>query len=70
MSLDLSPITESRLGQEARKLGISVDALVQQLMKDRGATNGAASGEVPALPNWRLGLKGALHRRDIYNDAG
>ena len=35
MSLDLSPITESRLGEEARKLGISVDALVQQLMKDR-----------------------------------
>ena len=70
MSLDISPLTENRLAEEARKLGISVDALVQQLMKDRGARNGAASDEIPTLPSWRLGVKGTLHRRDIYNDAG
>lgn len=72
MSLDISPVTEHRLAEEARRLGISVDALLQQLMKERGVTNGGATGLIPDLPVWRLGAQGALHRRDIYsdNDAG
>lgn len=70
MGLDVSPATEHRLAAEARRLGISVDALLQQLMKEHGAANGGAASVVPELPSWRLGVKGTLHRRDIYDDAG
>jgi hypothetical protein len=70
MSLDISPAMENRLAEEARKLGISVDALLQQLMKEHGAANGGVRDLLPELPAWRLGVKGTLHRRDIYDDAG
>lgn len=70
MSLEISPTTEHRLADEARKLGISVDALLEQLLKVRNATNGAGTADIPELPSSRLGVKGELHGRDIYTDAG
>jgi len=45
----------------------SVEALLQRLMSERGATARVA-GIAPELPVWHLGDIGPLHRRDIYDD--
>ena len=67
MSIEISRETEARLTDEARRQGISVDVLLERLMNERGASAGVGSG--PELPVWHLRGVGALHRRDIYNDA-
>jgi hypothetical protein len=69
MSLDISLRTEARLAAKARERGLSVDALLERLLSDAGGpTTGAVNGAAPQLPVWHLGLRGSLHRRDIYDD--
>ncbi len=83
MSIEISQETEDRLTDEARRRGISVDALLERLMKERGGVfadqaeaNELARGFVPdvevapELPALHLGAMGALHRRDLYDDVG
>jgi hypothetical protein len=67
MSIQLSRETEARLDDEARRRGISVEALLEQLMNELVATAPGA-GIAPELPVWHLGDAGSLHRRDIYDD--
>jgi len=67
MSIQVSPETEARLTDEARRQGISVEALLERLMSERGARVHAV-GTAPELPIWHLGDVGPLHRRDIYDD--
>jgi hypothetical protein len=66
MSIEVSPETEARLSDEARKQGITVSALVERLINERRGTGASPSNT--ALPVWHLGNTGHLHRRDIYND--
>lgn len=69
MSLEISHETEARLADEARRLGVSVDTLLERLMSERGAAaHLAGNGSTPKLPVLHLGPMGALHRRDIYDD--
>ena len=81
MSIQISSETEAHLTDEARKQGISVDALLEQLMKERGAVFATQAEAIeharelvpgeritPELPVLHLGAMGALHRRDIYDD--
>jgi len=81
MSFQISSEIEARLTDEARKRGISVDALLERLMKEHGAVFATqaeaierarelvARGKItPELPVLHLGAMGALHRRDIYDD--
>ena len=71
MSLDISLKTAARLAAKAREQGLSVDAFLERLLNDAGdLTAGTANGEVPELPVWHLGVRGSLHRRDIYDDVG
>ncbi len=67
MSIQISHETEARLTDEARRQGISVEALLERLMSERGPTAHAA-GTAPELPVWHLGDVGPLHRRDIYDN--
>jgi hypothetical protein len=67
MSIEISPETEARITDEARRQGISVEALLERLMSERGATAHVA-GPAPELPVWHLGVMGSLRRRDIYDD--
>jgi hypothetical protein len=67
MSIEISHETEARLTDEARKQGISVEALLERLMSERAATAHVATG-AHELPIWHLGGAGPLHRRDIYDD--
>lgn len=67
MSIDISHETEARLTGEARRRGISVEALLERLMSERGVTARVA-GPAPELPVWHLGVVGPLRRRDIYDD--
>jgi len=71
MSLDISLKTEARLAAKAREQGLSVDAFLERLLGDASdLTANAANGKVPELPVWHLGVRGSLHRRDIYDDVG
>jgi hypothetical protein len=71
MSIEVSRETEARLIDEARRRGISVETLLQRLMNEREpATHPTGNGSTLDLPVWHLGGAGALHRRDIYDDAG
>ena len=69
MSIELSRETEARLIDEARRQGISVDALLERLMSEHRASAGADARPTTELPVWHLGGVGSLHRRDIYDDA-
>ena len=69
MSIEVSQETEARLAAEARRLGISVDALLARFISEHVALTKPAQ-PAPALPVWHLGGAGALHRRDIYADVG
>ncbi|MBI4874784.1 MAG: hypothetical protein HY822_09145 [Acidobacteria bacterium] len=69
MSLDISLETEARLAAKAREQGLSIDAFLERLLNDAGdRTASAANGEAPVLPVRYLGVRGSLHRRDIYDD--
>ena len=69
MSLEISRETEARITGEARKHGISVDALLERLMDERTwMTPESGSTSQPELPVFHMGPMGSLHRRDIYDD--
>jgi hypothetical protein len=69
MSIEISCETEARLTAEARRLDISVNALLERLMSERGVQgHTAGTSSTPELPVWHLGGAGSLHRRDIYDD--
>ncbi|MBZ5726497.1 MAG: hypothetical protein LAP87_16035 [Acidobacteriia bacterium] len=68
MSIELSCETEARLTGEARRQGISVNALLGRLMSEHSASAGTGARATPELPVWHLGGVGSLHRRDIYDD--
>ncbi len=67
MSIEISRQTEARITDEARRQGISVEALLKALISQR-LTAADFTGPAPELPVWHLGGAGALHRRDIYDD--
>ncbi len=67
MSIEVSREIEVRLTDEARRQGISLEALLERLISERGVMAHVASA-VPELPVWHLGAVGTLHRRDIYDD--
>jgi hypothetical protein len=67
MSIEISRETEARITNEARRQGISVEALLKRLMSER-LTTAQLAGPTPELPVWHLGGAGDLHRRDIYDD--
>ena len=69
MSIEISRETEARLAEEARRQGISVNALLERLMNQHGVVS-AGVRSAPELPVWHLGGVGSLHRRDIYDDVG
>jgi hypothetical protein len=67
MSIEISQDTEARLAAEARKLGISEDALLARFLSEHAALTKPAQSAA-ALPVWHLGGAGALHRRHLYDD--
>lgn len=68
MSIDVSRETEARLTEEARRQGISVDALLHRIINEHTTAPQPARNTVE-LPVWHLGGVRPLHRRDIYDDA-
>ena len=69
MSIEIPQETEARLAAEARRRGISVDALLARIIDEHAALTQPAQ-PAAALPVWHLGGAGDVHRRDIYSDAG
>jgi hypothetical protein len=68
MSIEISREIEACLADEARRQGISVDVLLERFINEQAALTQPAQPK-PELPVWHLGAVGALHRRDIYDDA-
>ena len=64
MGIDISKEVEARLTDQARKLGISVEDLLTQLMNEKSQDFVTATRPAPPLPVWHLGVAGSLHRRD------
>jgi hypothetical protein len=67
MGIEISHETEARIHDEALRQGISVEALLERLMSEHGAT-ADITGTTPELPVWYLGVVGSLRLRDIYDD--
>jgi hypothetical protein len=68
MSIQVSPETQAWLADQARRQGVSVEALLEQLLTERRAARIARDRPAPELPTWHLGGSGSLHRRDLYDD--
>jgi hypothetical protein len=69
MHLDISSTTEARLAAKAQEKGLSIDAFLERLLSDTSDLKAnTASGAAPELPVRHLGVRGSLHRRDIYDD--
>jgi hypothetical protein len=70
MSIEISHETEARITDEARRQGVSVEALLERLISERGAAAHVAvgNGVTPKVPILHLGVIGPLHRRDICDD--
>ena len=68
MCIEIAHETEARLTDEAKRQGISVNALLERFVSERGTTHVGAAGSTLELPILHLGAMGALHRRDIYGD--
>ena len=69
MEVQLTPEQEARLAQIATHAGTAAEQLVKDVVLrllegETGVRTAAAQ-----LPVWHLGGVGALHRRDIYDDA-
>lgn len=67
MRLDISSETEARLVAKAQEQGLSVDAFLDRLLNPDEMPAAAINGETPQLPVRYLGVRGSLHRRDIYD---
>jgi hypothetical protein len=69
MSIEVSHETEARITDEAKRQGVSVEALLERLMTERAtAARVGATGSTLKVPVLHLGVMGPLHRRDIYDD--
>lgn len=69
MSIEILQEIEARLAAEARRRGISVDALLARFIDELAALTQPAQ-PAAALPVWHLGGARELHRGDIYSDVG
>jgi len=70
MSLSLTPEEQERLAAQAAARGISLDALVHNMLQDAAALDarGGGSQDVPILPAWRGTVTAPLSREDLYAD--
>jgi len=71
ISLPMEPQTEAKLIALAREKGVTADELVRAAIHK--IISDATEAQVPELPVWHLGVPGAglgaIHRREIYDDA-
>jgi len=67
IKLPLEPQTEAKLIALAQEKGLTAEELVRAAV-DRIVAESVET-RVHELPVWHLGGAGALHRRDIYDDA-
>lgn len=72
LSVELTPEERESLAIQATARGISLDALVHDVLQDAAALNARREGpqDIPALPAWRGTVTAPLSREDIYGDAG
>lgn len=67
MELHFTPEQEAQLAQIATKEGTDAERLVKDAALRLLEEDACFRAGAPELPIWHLGVRGALHRRDIYN---
>jgi hypothetical protein len=70
MSIEVSQEVETRLSDEARRQGVSLDVLLERLVDGLGTQVSDPATAIPELPKLHLGHMGTLRRREIYDDVG
>jgi hypothetical protein len=72
LSVELTVEEQERLAIQATARGISLEALVHDVLQDAAALNARPEGPqgVPSLPAWRGTVIAPLSREDIYGDGG
>jgi hypothetical protein len=68
MEVHLTPEQEAQLAQIATKTGTDPERLVKDVVLRLLESEAPTPGDAPELPLWHLGVKGPLHRRDLYSD--
>jgi hypothetical protein len=67
ITVPLEPQTEAKLIALAQERGLTADEFLRVALQKIIAE--ATEGQGPEVPVWHLGGAGALHRREIYDDA-
>lgn len=70
MEVHFTPDQEAQLAQIATKEGPDAERLVKDAALRLLEEDARLRASAPALPILHLGVRGALHRRDIYDDVG
>jgi hypothetical protein len=72
LSVELTAEEQERLAIQATARGISLEALVHDVLQDAAALNARFEGPrgVASLPAWRGTVIAPLSREDIYGDGG
>ena len=69
MELHFTPEQEAQLARIATNAGTAAEQLVKDVVLRLLEGETRVRPAPPELPVWHLGGVGALHRRDIYDDA-
>lgn len=69
MEVHFTPEQEAQLARIATNAGTAADQLVKDVVLRLLEGETQVRPAAPELPVWHLGGVGALHRRDIYDDA-
>jgi hypothetical protein len=71
VTLNLTPEIEQGLLAQASARGVSLDALLEEIVSRQATVAASLLGNstTPELPRLHLGVTGPLHRTDIYYDA-
>jgi hypothetical protein len=63
----LEPQAEAKLNALAQERGVTADEFLRAAIHK--IISEATEGQAAELPVWHLGGAGAIHRREIYDDA-
>jgi hypothetical protein len=70
VTIDLDPGIERELLAQARERGVTLNALVQDIVSRQVSASSVGEGKTLKLPALHLGPMSSLHRCDIYDDVG
>ena len=68
LTIDLPDENTAALTARAEAQGLSAEQYARKVLQRELGVRTTEVFKAPELPTWRLGVKGSLHRREIYHD--